>query len=191
MKTVISLAALLLLAGLPTAQAQGLRVKGGLSYGNVSNSGVLPGSLDARTGFAAGLALATSSGGLGFGAEALYAQRGVTSSTGLDARSLDYLDVPLYARVALPLPLVTPYAYAGPMVSFELRCRSGGVACPDTGRPKRSYSVVIGAGASLGGGGLSLEGRYIYGLTDLKLSTVTSSASYRERSFLILVGVPF
>ena len=162
-----------------------------MSYGNVSNSGVLPGSLGARTGFAAGLALASSSGGLGFGAEALYAQRGVTSSTGLDARSLDYLDVPLYARVALPLPLVTPYAYAGPMVSFELRCRSGGVACPDTGRPKRSYSVVIGAGASLGGGGLSLEGRYIYGLTDLKLSTVTSSASYRERSFLILVGVPF
>lgn len=48
-----------------------------------------------------------------------------------------------------------------------------------------------GAGASLGGRGLSLEGRYMYGLTDLKLSTVTSSTSYHSRSFLILAGVPF
>ena len=54
------------------------------------------------------------------GAEALYAERGVTSSTGLDSRSLDYLDVPLYARLALPTPGLMPYAYAGPMLSFEL-----------------------------------------------------------------------
>jgi len=48
-----------------------------------------------------------------------------------------------------------------------------------------------GAGASLGGRGLSLEGRYMYGLTDLKLSTVTSATSYHSRSFLILAGIPF
>jgi Outer membrane protein beta-barrel domain len=191
MRTLISLGCLLFLAGLPAARAQGLGIKGGLSYGNVSNSGVLPGNLGARTGFAAGVALATSSSGLGFGAEALYAQRGVTSSTGIDSRSLDYLDVPLSARVTLPTPGLAPFAYAGPMVSFELRCRAGGVACPDTGRPKRSYAAVIGAGVSLGGRGVSLEGRYIYGLTDLKLNTITSSASYHSRSFLILAGVPF
>jgi len=36
-----------------------------------------------------------------------------------------------------------------------------------------------------------LEGRYVYGLTDLKLSTVTSSESYKTRSVLILVGWAF
>ena len=44
MRTLISLACLLILAGLPAAGAQGLGVKGGLSYGNVSNRGVLPGT---------------------------------------------------------------------------------------------------------------------------------------------------
>jgi Outer membrane protein beta-barrel domain len=190
MRTLISLACLFCLAGLPAARAQGLGIKGGLSYGNVSNRGVLPGNLGARTGFALGASL-TSSGPLGLGIEGLYAQRGVTSDSGVDSRSLDYLDVPVYARLKLDTPGLAPYAYAGPMVSFELRCRAGGVPCPDTGRPKRSYAAVVGAGVSLGGQGLSLEGRYIYGLTDLKLSTITSSTSYHSRSFLILAGIPF
>jgi hypothetical protein len=34
----------------------------------------------------------------------------------------------------------------------------------------------------------TFEGRYVYGLTDLKLNTVTSSSSYKTRSFLLLVG---
>jgi hypothetical protein len=36
-----------------------------------------------------------------------------------------------------------------------------------------------------------LEGRYIYGLTDLKLGTITSSTSYKTRSFLLLAGLTF
>ena len=39
--------------------------------------------------------------------------------------------------------------------------------------------------------GFTLEGRYIYGLNDLKLSTVTASQSYKTRSFLILAGLSF
>ena len=158
MRTLVSLGWLRVLAGLPAAGAQGLGVKGGLSYGNVSNRGVLPGSLGGRTGFALGASL-TSSGPLGIGIEGLYAQRGVTSDSGFDSRSLDYLDVPVYARLKLATPGLAPYAYAGPMVSFELRCRSGGVACPDTGRPKRSYAAVIGGGLPLRGPGFSPEGR--------------------------------
>jgi hypothetical protein len=75
-------------------------------------------------------------------------------------------------------------------VSFELSCQAAPGDCPGTGRPLTSYAAVLGAGVRLGArGGLSVEGRYLYGLTDLKLSTVTSSSSYKTRSFLLLVGV--
>lgn len=185
-------AALLGIAPLP-AHAQGvLGVKGGVSYGNVSNRGVLPGPLDHRTGFAAGLALTPATGQmLGLGVEALYAQRGVHSSIAADSRELNYVDVPLYLRVAIPMPGVTPFAYAGPQMSFELSCSAGGADCP-ADRPKRSYAAALGGGVRVGPrGAVSVEGRYLYGLTDLKLSTVTSSTSYKTRSFMILAGLVF
>ena len=91
----------------------------------------------------------------------------------------------------IPVGGVAPYAYAGPQVSFELRCRAGGSDC-SSGRPSTSYAGIIGAGLFFGErGGLSVEGRYMYGLTDLKLNTVTSSSSYKTRSFMILGGVHF
>ena len=173
------------------AQGGGFGIKGGLSYGNVSNGGALPGSVTQRSGFAVGVS-AVSGGMLGFGIEALYAQRGVTSSVAADRWHLDYLDIPVYVRLALPMPSVTPFAYAGPQASFELKCGTGSFNCPDTGRPTASYAGVIGAGVQLGVlHHLSIEGRYIYGLTDLKLGTVTSSSSYQTRSVLLLAGVGF
>ncbi len=171
------------------AQGGGIGFKAGLSYSSVSSVGLLPGDLRSRSGFAAGLGM-VSGGSVGFGIEGLYAQRGVTSSTPGDSRDLDYVDVPVYLRIAAPTPGITPFAYAGPQASFELQCRAGGVDCPDTGRPRTTYAGVIGAGIRLLGG-LSVEGRYAYGLSDLKLNTVSTGQSYQARSFLVLVGFGF
>ena len=175
------------------APAQGsVALKGGFSYGNVSNRGVLPGNLKERTGFALGLSLGTGRNMLGLGVEALYAQRGVANSGTTDERKLDYVDVPVFLRALFPTPGIAPFAYAGPQVSFELRCRAAGTTCPNTDRPSTSYAAVIGGGVRLGAASaFTLEGRYIYGLTDLKLSTVTSSESYKTRSFAILAGWAF
>lgn len=177
----------------PPALAQGLGIKGGFSYGNVSNRGVLPGQLRERTGFALGAGIGTTGTLLSLGVEALYAQRGVVSDAGSpDDRRLDYIDLPVYLRATVPTPGVAPYAYAGPQFSFEVRCRAGDAPCPDTDRPKVTYAAVIGGGVRFGQpGSLSIEGRYIYGLNDLKLSTVTSSESYKTRSFAILLGLGF
>lgn len=173
------------------AQDGGFGLKGGLSYGNVSNGGALPGSVTQRSGFAVGISALTG-GPIGIGIEALYAQRGVTSSIEADRWHLDYLDIPVYVRLAMPNSVVTPFAYAGPQASFELKCGAGSFNCPDTGRPKAIFAGVIGAGLRLSQmHGLSIEGRYIYGLTDLKLSTVSSSESYQTRSFLLLAGLAF
>lgn len=181
-------------AALPAAaHAQGaVALKAGMSFGNVSNRGVLPGNLGTRSGFAVGLSLGTGKGLVGFRLEGLYAQRGVTAAVAGDARKLDYLDVPVLLQVTVPAVLIAPYAYAGPQASFELKCTDGSGTCADTGRPTTSYAAVIGAGVKLGAlGAFSLEGRYIYGLSDLKLSTVTSTQSYQTRSFLVLIGVGF
>ncbi len=168
-------------------------IKGGVSHGNISNVGVLPGDLGARTGFAIGLSVASRPTTLfGMGVEGLYAQRGAHSANNASSFELDYVDVPVYLRVLAPAPGLQPFAYAGPQVSFEVRCRTGTADCPDSDRPSVTYAGVIGAGVRLGqGSGVSIEGRYVYGLRDLKLGTVTSGESYRNRSFQILVGLTF
>jgi outer membrane protein with beta-barrel domain len=187
MKRIFAVAAAVVVL-LPSAARAQLALKGGFSYGNVSNRGVLPGALHERTGFAAGVAFANTRNLLGFGVEGLYAQRGVASSTATDSRKLDYIDVPAYLRVNFPTPGLAPYAFAGPQVSFELHCSD---ACP-SGRPKTTTAAVIGGGIRLGAqSAFSLEGRYLYGLTNLKLNTVTSADSYKTRSFLILAGIEF
>lgn len=174
----------------PVARAQGgLGIKGGATFSNVSSAGVLPGALKSRTGYSIGLGYASGSP-LGLGIEGLYTQQGVTSTTPGDSRELNYIDVPVYLRLGVPTPGISPFAYVGPQASFEVACHAGGGDCPDTGRPKTTYAGVIGAGLRLMGG-LTVEGRYVYGLTDLKLNTVQSTGSYKSRTFMLLVGLGF
>lgn len=194
MKRTLAFLAILGLALAPqVARAQGgFGIKGGFSYGNVTNRGFLPGALKNRTGFAAGIGV-SGTGLVGFGIEGLYAQRGVVSNTNGDSWKLNYVDLPVYLRVGIPTPGIAPFAYAGPQFSFEVSCSAGGGAtCPSNGRPKTTYAGILGGGVRLGSqSGFTLEGRYIYGLNDLKLSTVTSSQSYKTRSFLLLAGLTF
>jgi hypothetical protein len=187
-----AIAGLCVALGAPVAFAQGgMTIKAGASFGNVSNRGVLPGSLGTRTGFAGGLALSLFGGDpLNVSIEGLYAQRGVGSSSDTSSRRIDNIDVPAYVKFTLPTPGIAPFAYAGPQVSFQIKCTAGPNPCPSD-MPKTTYAGVIGAGVRLGNPGLQLEGRYVYGLTDLKLSTVSSSSSYKTRSFLLLAGISF
>jgi hypothetical protein len=184
--------ALAVLGAAPSiARAQGLEIKGGLSYGSVpNNNGILPGNLSPHTGFVVGLGV-SSGGVVGLAADLLYAQRGYTSSVVGNSQKLSYLDLPVMLRVALPSPGITPFAVVGPQVSFELNCDSDGGSCP-SGRNDFTYAGVIGAGAKFGMlGGLSIEARYVYGLSDLKYSTVSNGNSYQSRSFLFMLGLGF
>ncbi|HEU5218358.1 MAG TPA: porin family protein [Gemmatimonadales bacterium] len=170
-------------------------VKAGASFGNIKNKGVFPGELKTRTGAAGGLFLGFRAKVIGAGIEAMYAQRGARSDQSINDQwtRLDYIDVPAYVKVSIPVPGIRPFIYAGPQVSFEVKCKTanGTTDCPDTDRKKTDYAGVIGAGVRLGGSslGLSIEGRYVYGFSDLKLSTVTSSESYKNRTFMLLVGI--
>jgi hypothetical protein len=186
------IAAALLVGAVPAAARAQAGIKAGVGFSDVSNRGILPGDLSGRTGFTGGLAVSTPWHVLGVGAEALYAQRGIIGSNESDSRRLDYIDVPVYLRVSIPELPIRPFIYAGPQFSFELRCRANGADCPETGRPGTSYAAAIGAGLRIGQRqGVTIEGRYLYGLTDLKLNTVTDENSYRTRAFLIMMGFGF
>lgn len=168
-------------------------IKGGASFGNISNKGVLPGDLKTRTGFAAGVSVGFGAQLLGIGAEALFAQRGLSSDGTGDAK-LDYLDIPVFLKLQVPSPSIAPFGYLGPQVSFEVNCSNGDLDCSDNGRSTTDYAGVIGAGVKFGGSGavgVTVEARYVYGLKDLKLDTVTSDDSFKTRSFLILGGLVF
>jgi len=194
-KWFVILAALVLaLAAAATANAQvEFSVKGGLSFGNISNKGLLPGNLKTRTGFAAGVALGWRARVIGVGAEALFARRGLKSD-GTGDLKLDYVDIPVYAKIQAPTPGVSPFGYIGPQVSFEVTCKVDDLNCTGGDRSKTDYAGVVGAGVKFGnegGVGFTVEARYIYGLKNLKLSTVSSSDSFKTRSFLILGGLIF
>jgi hypothetical protein len=171
-------------------QAQGgMGIKAGFSWGSVpNNGGALPGTLSAHNGAALGIGM-NSGGVVGFGVEGLYAERGFNSSSAGSSQRMSVIDVPVYLRVAAENPGLTPYAYAGPQGSIEIRCDGGGGACPSN-REKTTFAGIIGGGVRLGRG-LSVEGRYVYGLTDLHLSTITTSENYRTRSFMLLAGFGF
>ncbi|HYV96268.1 MAG TPA: outer membrane beta-barrel protein [Gemmatimonadaceae bacterium] len=190
MKRSIVVLAIASLIALPlAANAQGISVKGGLSYGSIpNNNGALPGTLSRHDGFAVGVGLSTG-GVIGIGVEGLYAQRGFESSVAGESQKLDYVDVPAYLRVKIPIPAIAPFAYAGPQVSFEVKCDADGGTCP-SGRKKTTYAGTIGAGLKLLGA-VTIEGRYVYGLTDLHLSTVSDSDNYKTRSFMLLAGIGF
>lgn len=188
--------ATLILGARESAVAQAsIGIKGGPSFGNISNKGALPGNLDTRTGMAFGLYLG-SGGPIGIGIEGLYAQRGAESDEAIATAEtrLDYLDVPAYLKIQIPSPGIKPFIYAGPQASYEVKCRTGGGGdCPSYGESEHGrwdFAGIIGAGIRIGGNlGLGIEGRYVYGLTDLKLGTVTSSSSYKSRSFMILGSI--
>lgn len=195
MKRTLAVAAALALAPAAAFAQGGIGIKAGLTYSNVNQSGVAPGtSLSGNNGWTAGLSFGTASDStpIGLRIEGLYARRGVNSSSTGDSRRFDFIDVPVMLEVKLPIPAVSPYAYAGPQLSYQVRCATDNGTCPSYGDNGWSYAADVGAGLRLGGSSaVTIEGRYMYGLTDFTWGTVSSSSSYRTRQFLLLAGIGF
>jgi hypothetical protein len=91
LRTFIALSLLAAGSAMPiVAGAQSFGIKAGYSYGSVpNNGGVFPGTLSAHSGIALGVGV-TTGGVVGLGLEALYAERGFTSSVLGASRKLSY-----------------------------------------------------------------------------------------------------
>ncbi len=190
-RSFITLAVAALCAVPGAVQAQGVGILGGWSYGQVPSSNTQGhGSLSGNSGFALGIG-AESGGPVGFGANLLYAQRGFHSNLFGNSQQLSYLDVPVYLRVAIPNPAITPFALIGPQVSFEMNCNANGTDCP-SGRDKTTFDGVAAIGLKFPMlSGLSVQARYLYALQNLDYGTINNQSNYRQRSFMLLLGIGF
>jgi hypothetical protein len=181
--TITGLALLLMTAtsGADTAYAQGLGISAGLNFSQLSDidTGDQRATFDNASGWHVHLWLDLPIGAVAIRPGVRYMDAGDVFESGSlsgAAESIDatLLEVPVDVRFRLPLPLLTPYVMAGPVLRFPMS---------DDGERFRSVSVAGGAGVglelSLGGMTLYPELKYTFGLT-----------SYTEESYE-LGGVTF
>lgn len=187
----LSICAIMAISTPTAANAQmSLGVKGGLSFGTLSNKSP---DWKSRTGFAVGLALDPHAKVIGIQPEVLYVQKGVefdgSPSSSSDAPKLSYIEVPVLLKVTIPTPGVQPMIYAGPSVMFRLTCSFAGVDCKNLVK-STDYGAVLGGGLRFGGNhGLTVEGRYTWGLKDI--NDPGAGVKQQTRTFLLLAGVSF
>jgi hypothetical protein len=105
------------------------------------------------TGFHAGLFYKVEIPfGLGVQIETLYSQKGCYYTTGnAKVRNrFDYLDIPVYLRWTLKLPLIQPYIGAGPYFSFPLNMKVRGTDDSSKWANTGFNDSDFGIGATLG-----------------------------------------
>ena len=191
--------------------------RGGFNLTELVGGGVA--QSESRTGLNFGLGYdILSFGPLSIGPEVHYAQRGaeafqlamagdVTLPAGPAEIALDYVEVPILARLRVPaLGPVNPYLMGGPVFGWKLDCKvsldpsqsSVAPSCDDIltrdglEAKVRDYEqgLLLGAGLQLpvlwGLGQLSLEGRLLQGLS--RLGEGDGAPDVKNRAFSLLLG---
>lgn len=140
-------------------------------------------------------------GGVSLQAEVLALTKGAEledEANGFTSRlKLTYVEIPVTALIPLGSG---PYLFAGPSVGFEVNCeaeleRTGGSLSGDCGDEIQTKDLEVslhgGAGIQfpLGPGSLLLEGRYIYGLTDVNDDADEAvNESAKNRTWTVMAG---
>ena len=179
---------LLVTLATPTPGSAQLGLKGGLSFATLSNAAP---DLKTRTGFAGGIALNLGRGPVVLQPEALFVRKSATREIlpGEESASMrvDYLELPLLVRLNLPAGGVTVFGLAGGLYDIVLSCGLVGGTCPSY-VSKHDFGVALGGGLRFSGRrGLSIEGRYTWGLK--QISEISTGLDQRTRTFMILAGI--
>jgi hypothetical protein len=133
----------------------------------------------------------------------LVAKGGVdTSDEAIEQRiRLEYLELPLLLVLPARVGRFEPYAFGGPLIALETRCRhiieeeglktnQGCETLNDEVFDRRVFDYGVTAGAGLGhpigSGKLFLEGRHTWGLRDIADDNVITGV--RNRSIVIALG---
>lgn len=202
---VLALGATLAFAG-PTA-AQDIALKGGIAISRFQSTGAMPFDGSFRS---------TSFGGHArwyLGPIALQPEVHIVSKgasienppegTDEERLRLDYMEIPLMLVLPVQIGDFQPYAFGGPMLSLETRCRSiveeegltTNFGCDDTStenafdRRAVDWGVSAGAGLShrLGSGRVLLEGRHTWGLRDI-YDGEGEGIEVRNRTMVFMIG---
>ena len=191
-------------AGAVPASAQTIGFKIGPTFSKLDvedDGGVEPETL---TNFGGGGFIRFGLAGLSLQAEVLALTKGAKQSFDDGVNTLDgslkfnYVEIPVTAMFSLGSG---PYLFAGPSVAFEVSCEIEVDAedidfeseCDDDegtlDRKKTDFSLHGGAGFQfpVGPGHLLIEGRYIYGLSDLN-DDDTQDSSSKHRTWAVFAG---
>lgn len=200
---------LILLAGQALAGPLGKGIKAGISYSKVTNDNV--GDSGHKAGVAAGISISYNLlPGISLQPELLYVQQGGRWDINiLDGGSivgngeltwnLNYLQVPVLARVSLPVVgAFLPTLIAGPALSIKTastyEIEEGGslVSSGDVEDLASSdLSLIVGAGFKVGAGpaGFVVDVRYNLGRTNL--NDTDTDVTINNRGFQVLAGFQF
>ncbi|MFN3596138.1 MAG: porin family protein [Rubricoccaceae bacterium] len=185
-------AAALAFAAAPAAQAQAtIGLKGGLNTswfsGNDSDN------TDPRLGAQAGLmARFNVNPAFALQAEALYSQKGITAESNtpfgnIDGTvALDYLEIPVLARVSVPAsPLLDVGIAAGPSIGIPVRTRASlaSGAGSTTSDIDARTDVGVAVGLDIGSGPFAVDARYTLGLTRPINDSVFGDPDVRNQNF--------
>ena len=172
----LALAAFVLAAPLASAQAS-FGLKGGLA--TTTFSGDTSPGLDPALGGTGGLVLRFDANpGFGLAAEALYTQKGARDEFFDETYRFDYLEVPVYGRLAVPVGEfldggVQFGGYAGVPLRTSVTGRSTDISA------NTDYGAMIGF--DLGSGTYYVEARYLLGLAQVSDSEELADLLLEDR----------
>lgn len=192
-------AVLLTIGFAASARAQGLEkgVRGGINFTKTSTSGE-DDSLDWQLrGVFGGFVTWPFTSWLELQPEVLYAMKGARSDEFVETKLLlDYLDVPVLARVTRgPRGGIRYYLAGGPSLGILLRARTradfgGAIEEIDIKDDLENldFGVVVAGGVEFGS--IVVDGRYTHGLSDIEKES-RDDQKIRNRAVSLTVGIKF
>ena len=183
------------------AQIPGLGVKGGVNLATQHTSGEDSGDGDGLTSFPALVAGVFMTFPLAswieFQPEALYSVKGSRfEGSGFTSTALvDYLEVPMLARVSRRGGTLGFYVAGGPYVAFRLRARtrttfSGATEELDIGEETEALDFGLSIGGGVEWRRLVFDGRYLYGLQNV-VKDQSDDLKITNRAISITAGFRF
>jgi hypothetical protein len=183
-----------------SANAQGVSggLKGGVLFSSIPKfSDTLDGpgiDVGQRVGVAGGAFLTLSLlPGFAIQPEVLFVQKGTkvtVEGTGFDMRvRLDYIDVPVLARLSVGAGGARVYFFGGPSFNFNLKAENKIDSETEDIKDeveKHEISAVAGLGVEIGK--FLVEGRWIEGLKNVAKD---SDVELKNRAFAIMAGIRF
>lgn len=192
---------LLLIAGAGSASAQDFRV-GARAGANLATITVAPddggAAFEARTGLVAGVfATWRALSWLEVQPEVLYTSKGAAlEQEGIDSQLvLDYVEVPLLARISKRMPRVTVYAAAGPALAWRVAAKSrtvfsGTTEEIDLAEDVEPFDLGLAAGGGVEAGMFVIDVRYTLGLRDIDADK-SDAVTIKTRAVSLSAGIRF
>ncbi len=184
-------------------------IKAGVNLSNINMDDL---ESSTRTGFVGGVFADLAWPIMHIQAEVLYTNKGFKEGSLHSTDRLDYrnrvIQIPVVAKMSLPIPMVSPSIYAGPSVSIpvktEIKDRSGEWVDIKDNTKSTIWSLVLGVDVKLMNS-LILDLRYDIGLTSVndravgdilqdigdEFSTYEDYDDIKDRTFTAMVGWSF